>query len=233
MELEEELLERVGAFESLSQWEKSELGRDLRRAGLSYGEIMDLIPVKKSTVATWCREIKLSSDQIAAIKERTAPKPGTPRDTQWRRREEIERLRAEALASIPELAREQLWIAGSTLYWAEGAKTRNQLRLANTDPRALRLFIAWVLRYIDRDAEFSIQLHLHEGNDEAAAREFWIEATGLHDSNFYRTFIKPKGTGHRKNRLAHGVCNIKVRRGSDGWQRTMAWIDGLALHLGV
>ena len=46
MELETEVLERVRTYESASRWDRRELGRDLRRLGLSYGEIMELIPVK-------------------------------------------------------------------------------------------------------------------------------------------------------------------------------------------
>jgi len=38
MELEVAVLERVRAYESLSRWEKSGLGRELRRLGLSYGD---------------------------------------------------------------------------------------------------------------------------------------------------------------------------------------------------
>ena len=68
MELEGEVLERVGIYESLSPWEKSEVGRDLRRLGLSYGEIMDLIEVKKSTLATWCRDVELTEEQIEMIR---------------------------------------------------------------------------------------------------------------------------------------------------------------------
>jgi hypothetical protein len=96
MELEGKFLQRVGEWESMSRWERSELGRDLRRLGLSYGEIMELIPVKKSTLATWCREMKLTEEQIAAIKERRAPEPGIPRNTNRRRLEEIAQLRAIA-----------------------------------------------------------------------------------------------------------------------------------------
>jgi len=43
-----------------------------------------------------------------------------------------------------------------------------------------------------------MQLHLHEDNDEAAAISYWRDETGLPNANFYKTFIKPKGTGHRK-----------------------------------
>ena len=60
MELGSEFRARIDSWDGLSRWERSEVGKDLRRLGLSYGEIMDLIPVKKSTLATWCREVKLT-----------------------------------------------------------------------------------------------------------------------------------------------------------------------------
>jgi hypothetical protein len=233
MELEDAVLERVGNWKSLSRWEKSELGKDLRRLGLSYGEIMELVPVKKSTLATWCRDIELTENQIAAIKERRAQEPGVPRNTQWKRRAEIESIQSSARAEVPSLMGDQLWLAGITLYWAEGSKTKNQLRLANTDPRALRLFINWVLAYIDPKARFSIQLHLHEGNNETEAKQYWRRQTGLDGANFYKTYIKPKGTGHRKNHIPYGVCTVKVRRCSDGWHRAMAWIEAMTDRLGV
>ena len=113
MELEAEVLERVGTWESLSRWEKSELGKDLRHLGLSYGEIMELIPVKKSTLAAWCRDVRLTTDQIEAIRQRRAQEPGIPRDTNWRRREEIEQLRSIARELALELADDPFWIAGS------------------------------------------------------------------------------------------------------------------------
>ena len=233
MELEAEVLERVGTWESLSRSEKSELGKDLRHLGLSYGEIMELIPVKKSTLATWCRDVRLTTGQIEAIRQRRAQEPGIPRDTQRKRRLEIEDIRAEAEAMVPVLINDPFWLAGVVLYWAEGAKTRNDLRLANTDPRALRLFIDWVRKFLDPDAGFSLQLHLHEGNDDSDAQAFWRGQTGLDAANFYKTFIKPKGTGHRKNHLPHGVCTVKVRQCADAWQTTMAWIEGLTEWLGL
>ncbi len=233
MEVEVAVLERVRAYEALSRWERSELGKDLRRLGLSYGEIMDLIPVKKSTLATWCRDVALTDEQLERIKDRTAQEPGLPRDTQRKRRHEVVELRQRAQASVPDLMKDPLWVAGVTLHWAEGAKTRNHMRLANTDPNALRLFVCWVRTFLDPEAEFSIQLHLHEGNDENAARTYWRTETGLLEANFYKSYIKPAGTGHRKNHIPFGVCTIKVRRCADHWQTTMAWIEAAVQHLGL
>jgi len=233
MELEVAVLERVRAYESLSRWERSELGRELRRLGLSYGEIMELIPVKKSTLATWCRDVKLTTEQIKAIKKRRAPEPGIPRNTNRKRKAEIAELRAIARDLARELVHDPLWVAGLVLYWAEGAKTRNHMSMANTDPRALRLFIRWVRQYIAPEARFSIALHLHEGNDEDNARRHWREQTGLRQANFHKTFIKPKGTGHRKNHLKQGICTVKMRKPADAWNIVMEWIDFYTDHLGL
>src|SRR5690606_25074185 len=210
-----EIQERIERWERPSRREKSEVGRDLRRLGLSYGEIQRLIDVKKSTLATWCRDIELTPEQYAEIRRRTGTRAGIPRDTNRKRRLEIEAIREQARRSASTLLSDTFWVAGTILYWAEGAKTRNHLALNNTDPRALRLFITWVRTYLQPDAAFSLQLHLHEGNDEETAKEHWRNQTGLHDANFHKTFIKPAGTGHRNNRLEHGVCTVRVRRAAD------------------
>lgn len=36
------------------------LVRELREKGLSYGEIKERIPVSKSSISLWCRDIKLT-----------------------------------------------------------------------------------------------------------------------------------------------------------------------------
>lgn len=233
MELEAEALERVGTWESLSRWEKSELGKDLRHLGLSYGEIMELIPVKKSTLATWCRDVRLTTDQIEAIRQRRAQESGIPRDTNWRRREEIALIRLIAREQVSELIKDPKWLAAVVLYWAEGSKTRNFVNLANTDPRALRLFVKWLTTYIDPTARFSLQLHLHEGNDDEEAKRYWRSETGLVDAKFHKTFIKPKGTGHRKNHLLQGICTVKLKRAADPWNIIMEWIDCVTERFGL
>lgn len=92
-------------------------------------------------------------------------------------------------------------------------------------PAALRLFISWLRQYVNTDLELVLQLHLHEGNDEMVAMSYWRRILRLPDAPFHKTFVKPRGTGHRKNHLQHGVCTVKVRAASDHWHRIMAWMD--------
>lgn len=226
-----EVMQAAGKWDSLTRWERAELGRRLRRAGWTYGEIMDLLPVAKGTLAGWCKDIRLSEEQIGAIRARVPSQKGVPRDTNWKRRIEIARIRSDARQSFRDLRHDPLWVAGLTMYWAEGAKTTPRLGMVNTDPRALKLFILWVRTYLDVNAAFALALHLHQGNDEQAARNWWCNALGIHDVEFQKTFIKPPGTGHRKNRWPHGVCRVRMRRSADAHHRTMEWIDCLAEEL--
>ena len=227
MEIPGEMAAAIEEYSHLGRWDRAELGRALRRHGLSYGEIMDLIPVPKGTLAYWCRDIQLSDDQIAAIKERCGPAAG-PRDTQWRRRLEIEKIEEDARRFALEHLDDSFWVAGTVLYWGEGSKTKRRLQLANSDPRALRLFMRWCEGYLHPSPAWVAALNLHEENDEAAALAYWRRELGLEPNEFTKTYIKSNGTGHRKNHLPCGVCRVTLRRSTDAFVRTMKWIETLA-----
>jgi len=224
------LIERAAEWDDLHRWERSELGKALRRLGLTYGEIRDLIPVPKATISSWCRDIELTNAQVEEIRARTGPgsRTGIPVNTQWKRREEVALMRAEAQDFASEHLGDPFFVAGVVLYWGEGSKTHADLALANSDPRALRLFVAWVRSFHTPNADFVLKINLHAGNDEPGARAFWRGETGLADSDFHRTFVKPEGTGHRKNHLPFGVCQVRVRKCTNYWIRTMEWVDTVA-----
>ncbi len=227
MDIPSNLQGDIARFEALGQWDRAELGRSLRRLGLSYGEIRELIPVPKGTLAGWCREIRLSEGQVAAIKDRRGPREG-PRNTQWKRRREVEQIRAEAGRTALTHLRDPFWVAGTVLYWGEGNKTKRNLAVANADPALLQLFMRWTRQFHLPTASFVLALHLHAGNDEAAAKAYWQTQLGVTD--FTKTYIKPSGTGHRKNHLQSGICRVYVRKSTNAWIRTMEWIDTLRSH---
>jgi hypothetical protein len=78
------LLDRAEEWDDLHRWERSELGKALRRLGLTYGEIRALISVPKGTLSYWCREVHLSPEQIEAIRDRSGSgsRIGIPVNTQ-------------------------------------------------------------------------------------------------------------------------------------------------------
>ena len=82
------------------------------------------------------------------------------------------------------------------------------------------------------DAKFAAAMNLHADNDEGYARGFWARELGIDTSHFTKTFVKPDGTGHRKNHLATGVCRVTMRKSTDAFLRTMAWVEFLRIRMG-
>ena len=48
---------------------------------------------------------------------------------------------------------------------------------------------------------------------------------GIDPVPFTKTFIKPDGTGHRKNHLLSGVCRVTMKRSTDAFITTITWVD--------
>ncbi len=154
-------------------------------------------------------------------------------DTQWRRRVEIERIRRQARQFAIDRIDDPRFVLGVTLYWGEGSKSRNYLDLVNGDPRALKAFTTWVREYVDPNASFVLSLHLHQGDDEAAAKAYWRSVLDMPEAGFTKTMIKPPGTGYRTNELRYGVCRVRTRNAANHWNRMMEWIDVVANHYGA
>ncbi len=104
--------------------------------------------------------------------------------------------------------------------------------MTNAEPAALRLFMRWASVYHAQPAEFTARLNIHADNDEPSARLWWSAELGIDLSDFTKTFVKPDGTGHRKNHLPNGVCAVRMRRSADALHRTIAWVEFLAYRLG-
>ena len=206
------------------------LARRMRAEGLSLGEIALVLPRSVSTLLVWCREVALTDEQRAAIRERTNPQRGRRRDTQRKRRREIAQLVASARGAGPMLLRDPYFSAGVALYWAEGSKTQRRLEMVNSDARLLRLFVGWVKEFHDAEARFVASLNIHADNDVAEAHRYWRSELTIDDLRFTKPFVKPDGTGHRRNHLPHGVCRVGVRASTDAFLRTMAWIEVMALE---
>ena len=226
-EIEPRVHALVQRVDSLSQWERAELGRSLRRAGWTYSEIAEVIPAAKSTIAGWCRTILLQPEQVAAIRTRTGSQEGIPRDTQRKRRRERQAIIETGTLEAAIRSEDPVWCAGLMLYWGEGFKTENCLGLANSDVDLLRFFMEWARVYHAPRIEFRAKLNLHADNDEEAAVAHWAAALEIPVSSFNKTFIKPGGTGHRRNHLPHGVLQVRARRSTDYFLKTMGWIEGM------
>ena len=227
----DDLQERISRWGDLKRWERRELGQDLRRLGMSYGEIAALIPVAKGTLSNWCRDLELTKEEQARI---SATRPRTDaqrRNGQRRHREALERrerIRRDAELEAQRYLADSAWTAGVVAYWSEGAKRSGGMRFSNSDPDLVRLFIGWIEAYMGITTDLlTAKLHLHSGQDERERKAFWSAQTKIPLAQFGKTYIKPEGTGHRKNKLYNGTLTVAVRRSGALLHRLQGWIDAL------
>ena len=168
MELGSEFRSRIEGWDGLSRWERSELGKDLRRARAVVRRDHGPDPgqeVHAGHLVSRCQVDRgaVGGDQVAT----SADPPGIPRDTQ-RKRASRDRLdRGSSTDSKPFTFRMTPSGHGRFLYWAEGR------RLETTRTGALRTRSPASFHSLDPDVLtvrrchlLAATLHLHEGNDE-------------------------------------------------------------------
>lgn len=229
IEIPQELVDRAARWPDLKRWERKELGQELRMLGLSYGEIRRLIPVSKGSLIPWCRDIPLTPEQLERIRSiggnSEVGRAKTGAILRARNLERINQIRELGREEAIGLIKDPFWLSGVIAYWAEGSKRNNNLHFANSDPAFIVLFLKWAKEYLGVEMEkFVISLHLHAGQDEDERRQFWSLVTGLPLSQFRKTFIKPEGTGHRKNILYNGTASIRIYN-TELLHRVLAWVD--------
>jgi transcriptional regulator with XRE-family HTH domain len=200
--------------------------RFLRAKGKSYNEIKADLGVSKGNISLWCRDIRLSDEQKKRLLQKYLDAPGLGGKANHEKREkEITFLTAKAMEEIKLLTSDTFKIAGAVMYWAEGSKTQNT-SITNADPRVITFMVRWFQSMFEIPPnQLKAHLHIHYGNDERKIKNYWARVTRIPLKNFGKSFIKPRGTGHRTNILPNGIIRIRVLgMGTENLRiRILAW----------
>lgn len=101
---------------------------------------------------------------------------------------------------------------GLGLFWGEGNKrNKNSVRLGNTDPDLIRLFIIYLRSAYNIDIEklnFSIQIF--DDLDVDAVRNYWIQKLSVKPNQIYDkiTISKSGRKGSYRNKNKNGVITV-------------------------
>jgi transposase-like protein len=204
-------------FSRMKTAERAEARRLRRHEGLSIKEIARRVGVAQSSVSVWVRDVELTEEQASALVARIYRGHVKGRTINAALRRDTRRLAQEAGR---ELARrgDPLHLAGCMLYWAEGAKERNQLRFSNSDPEMVRFFVEFLKSHFqlrDEDIRVTCNLFADHLQRQHQIEQFWLDTAGLPRSclcrstvNVYSKYSKKK----RQNKLPYGTCRIVVSR---------------------
>ncbi len=206
------------------RWEIKEKVRKLRKQGLSYKDVRKIIPVAKSTISTWCKDIVLTPEQKTALGKRYDVQHKGAQVNRLKRQKEIQRIRNQAKQEIKRFSENPFKVAGLMLYWAEGNKTQ-QVGVCNSDSNLIKFMMDWFRKVCKvPEYKFKAYLNIHSGQDEVKIKKFWSKITKVPLSQFGKTYIKPEGVGFKKNILYNGTIRIIICN-KDLLYRILAWID--------
>lgn len=200
--------------------EQKEAVRLRREDGLSVGEIAVQLKVAKSSVSRWVREVPLSEEQIARLRDKN-PLYNRQLAASGRIKERSREVRRQYQEAGRQKAREgdPLHIAGCMLYWAEGSKERNLIAFTNSDPNMMRYFLSFLYLCYDVRPE-DVAVHIHCFDDCLPVGEieaYWLKMLELPASCLRKTVVNRYSRQSQRKRcglLKHGTCRIHVFRTS-------------------
>jgi hypothetical protein len=200
--------------------ERAEARRLRREEGMPIKRIATRLGVSPSSVFHWTKDIVLDPDQI----NRNLYGPTGPQNPEqiakrmatWAANHRARRVsHQQAGREKARAGDDPLHIAGCMLYWAEGSKSRNTVRFANSDPNMLRFFAEFLRSFDLAASDFSVRLnvYLNNGLSLREVEDFWLAELQLpraclrkHQLNSMPT----SSSGRKRNKLPYGVCTLTV-----------------------
>jgi hypothetical protein len=101
------------------------------------------------------------------------------------------------------------------LYWAEGSKDRNTVRLTNSDPDLLALFVRFLRECYAASPEriaLIVNCHLNNGLELSEIEAWWLKRLGLPAAALRKSSVNRASSASRwrRNILVYGTASVSV-----------------------
>jgi hypothetical protein len=224
----------------MSKPEKRKEARDLRKQGYGIKTISHKIHVSSSTVSLWCRDIKLTKEQLIELDRRShdpfyGKRKQNIENQKKKKLLKIEKYKNIGIKQIGSISNRDLFIAGVALYWAEGFKKDKRLGFANSDPEMIKMFLLWLKKCCNVPIN-SIRLrvginisHKHRINEIEA---YWSKITEIKKTQFQKPFFQKfiwKKEFPNPNKY-FGVLRIRANKQLPLFRKINGWIEGLKIN---
>lgn len=212
---------------------------ELRKKGLSYSEILKIIPVAKSTLSLWLKSVGLSKEQKQRLTDKKIASAlrGAARKKEIRI-QKTKTIFKEAAKDIKNISQKELFLIGVALYWAEGSKQKDtnvsaRVRFSNSDPKMIKLFLLWLDKICGiKSPNIRCDLYIHEKANIANAKSFWEkEINESIQSIYYKKskFTKRKNIGDDY----FGLVSVNVKQSADLNRKISAWVESVCNYWGI
>ena len=201
----------------------------LRRQGKSVGEIAATVDVSKGSVSRWVRDVSLTNTQRHTLQanshsQATVEKRRNTRITNTNIRHQ--KVYTDALQEAVEYSKNPDWCIGVSLYWGEGGKTQNMIRIANSDVFVIKRMM-YFFRLIMNVPEEKFRIHIHgfKHSNVDELETYWSKVTEVPRNQFFKTYRKKSAASKfKRSTLKYGTVQIYVLD-TNMFFRMMGWID--------
>ncbi|MDX2624711.1 MULTISPECIES: hypothetical protein [Streptomyces] len=239
-----DILHRLLEGEPAPEWTKRPRARDdlrakareLRLQGMTYDQIQVELGCSKSSISLWVRDLPKPKPRYTEEERLALMNAGLAR---LRAGQDQERMETKRIAreSMGELSDRELFIAGVTLYWAEGMKDkpysrRESLLFINSDPNVIKVYLNWLALLGVTRERLHLRVSIHESADVTQAEDFWSDLTKVPRVDFMKATLKkhnPKTTRKNTGEAYHGCLVIYVTKSAELYRRVEGAWYGIVL----
>lgn len=188
---------------------------EMRKLGMSYSAIKEVLGVSKGTLSLWLREMPLSRERINELRGSSERRIERYRATRAKNQAERLKIRYQnAARKVGHLSRRELFVGGLMLYWAEGTKASpGVVCMTNTDPSMMLFFIHWLETLGFSRDQLKVRLHLYSDMNNESETMYWSSVLDIPRAAFRKPYIKESSADKRRNykgRFGHGTCNVFI-----------------------
>ncbi len=193
----------------------------LRQKGYTYNEILQQIPVAKSSLSLWLKDLPLTAQEKHYLNSKRVRKmtAGRIRAAAANHQNSIERKAAQIPVIKQKFSRyknDPCFQLGIGLYWAEGAKSSGGVFFTNSDPAMVDLMLNWFETYFELSRNsFRYRLYIHKPYMHENCEQKWAEILNVPLSQFTPTSIKPTNKGVKKRINYIGCMRVEVPKSTN------------------
>lgn len=213
--------------------------RKLRLDGKSIRAISKMLKISSSSASIWCRNIELSNDQKIKLAKRGQNIKLLKKFAKERHEKKLEndkKIYLKAKKEIKILSKNELFLIGLALYWAEGFKSKKerQVGFCNSDPGMIKFILNWFkksLKISNQDFLLRAEFNITHKSRREEIEDFWSRLTGIPRVQFHKPYLqkaKQKKIHENKDKY-YGLLRIRVRKSSVLLVKLRGWIEGLSL----
>jgi len=212
--------------------EEKRKARELRCQGYSIKEIARKLNVAKSSVSIWVRDIELTPTQKGRLSQKGQSVEVVERRRATRlMRENTRRQKIidKAQKEIKRISKQELFLMGVGLYWAEGSKTnRGSVEFYNSDLRLIKIMKRFFVEVCEvPEYKFRGHIYLHPHLDASRAEKYWSDISEIPRGQFFKTTQQHnRASKNKKDSLPFGTFSLGVYD-TKLFLKIKGWMEGI------